>query len=59
MAQLVEALAAKVDDLSSVPGTHIVEGKNEWTSANLVGCFALVFETGCHYIALVDLELYM
>lgn len=28
MAQQVEMLAAKVDDLSSIPITHMVEGQN-------------------------------
>lgn len=29
MAQQVKALAAMFDDLSWVPGTHMVEGKNQ------------------------------
>jgi hypothetical protein len=28
MAQLLKVLAAKPDDLSSIPGTHVVEGKS-------------------------------
>jgi hypothetical protein len=31
MAQCVEALAVKSDDLSSVSGTHMVEGENQST----------------------------
>lgn len=29
MAQYTRALAAKSDDLSSIPGTHVVEGENQ------------------------------
>lgn len=29
MAQLLKVLAAKPDDLSLIPGTHMVEGKNQ------------------------------
>lgn len=29
MAHLVKVFAVKLDDLSSIPGTHIIEGKNQ------------------------------